>query len=63
MHKQWGLISLYICNVRSVKCFQDNFAKSAVKCFQDNFAKSANKNAANKIHLSHVMAKKGMADS
>ena len=50
MHKQWGLISLYICNVWSMQCFPDNFEE-----------KQSNKNSANKIHLSHVntsMAKK-----
>ena len=31
MHKQWGLISLYICNVWSMKCFQDNFEKNLTK--------------------------------
>ena len=44
MHKQWELINLYICNVWSVKCFQDNFEKKS------------NKNAANKIYLSDVNA-------
>ena len=28
MHKQWELISLYICNVWSMKCFPDNFGKN-----------------------------------
>ena len=42
IHKQWGLISLYICNVCSVKCFPDYFEKKS------------DKNASNKIRLSHV---------
>ena len=41
--KQWKLISIYICNVWSVKYFPDCFAK-------------IEKNAANKIHLSHLNA-------
>ena len=50
MHKQLGLISLYTCNVWSVKCFLDNFDEKK----------------SNKIHLSHVnasMAKKEMTDA
>ena len=31
MHKQWGLISLCICNVWSMKCFPDNFEKNLTK--------------------------------
>ena len=42
-HKQRGLISKYICNVWWVKYFPDYFAK-------------IKKNAANKIHLSHLNA-------
>ena len=46
MHKQWRLISIYICNVWSMTCFLDNFEK-----------KNLTKNAAiNKIHLSHLNA-------
>ena len=53
LHKPRGLISIYICNVQSVKYFPDYFAR-------------IKKNAANKIHLSHLiasMAKNEMAYS
>ena len=52
-HKQWRLISIYICNMWSVKYFPDYFAKNKKK-------------AANKIHLSHLnvsMAKNEMTYS
>ena len=52
MHEQWGQISLYICNV---------WSWNASQIILKN--KKSNKNAANKIHLSHVnasMAKKEM---
>ena len=55
MHKQWGLISLYICNVWSV-----------INDSQIILEKNSNINTTNKIHLSHVnasMAKKEIADS
>ena len=42
-HKEWVLISIYICKVWSMKYFPDYFAKMK-------------NNAANKTHLSHLNA-------